>query len=218
MNTSKRVGIQLLLSVVVAYGCGGSVVLAQSGSLEPPSTAVNGRGDPTPTTQTQPSWDQLLPANERFQVLTRIIGGDGGPVAIEDWGVLDKNTGLVWELSPGETDGVLGITLADRLNWTFARLECANHRTGGGQKGWRLPSMQELASLVDADQLNPALPVNHPFNNIQFTSLYWSATTNAALPSDAWVVGFGNGNVGTFTKTNLSFVWCVRGGGPLSEY
>ncbi len=65
-----------------------TMVQAQSGNLEPPGTAVNGSGEPAATTQTQPAWDQDLPANERFKL---VLGGEA---------VLDKETGLVWEQSP----------------------------------------------------------------------------------------------------------------------
>ena len=37
----------------------------------------------------------------------------------------------------------------------------------GGRKGWRLPSIYELANLVDTTQQNPSLPKGHPFTNIQ---------------------------------------------------
>ena len=39
--------------------------------------------------------------------------------------------------------------------------------TVGGTKGWRLPSVAELASLVDPANSNPALPTGHPFSNVQ---------------------------------------------------
>lgn len=47
-------------------------------------------------------------------------------------------------------------------------------------RGRRLPSVVELASLLD----NPALPTGHAFSKVQPTG-YWSATTHAADPSIA---------------------------------
>ena len=49
--------------------------------------------------------------------------------------VLDKETGLVWEKSPATTAGTS----------SSARSTCAN-KAVGGRKGWRLPSMPELAT------------------------------------------------------------------------
>lgn len=40
---------------------------------------------------------------------------------------------------------------------------------------------------------------------------YWSATTNAENPTNAWNVNFNNGNVNNNNKTNTNHAWCVRG-------
>jgi hypothetical protein len=40
---------------------------------------------------------------------------------------------------------------------------------------------------------------------------YWSATTNADNPTNAWNVNFNNGNVNNNNKTNTNHAWCVRG-------
>ena len=77
--------------------------------------------------------------------------------------------------------------------------------------------MHELASLVDPNQSNPALPPGHPFTNVQ-SSGYWSATTSADGPTIAWGVVFGDGGVSTFGKIAPFFVWCVRGGMNADQY
>ena len=117
-------------------------------------------------------------------------------------GVLDKNTGLVWEQSP----------LTTTHTWLLARFQCTS-RTVGDKKGWRLPSVHELASLVDPTNSggNPDLPPGHPFIDVQLTG-YWSASTDAGFPTVAWFVNFGSGDVDTIDKTLFGFVWCVRGG------
>lgn len=43
-------------------------------------------------------------------------------------------------------------------------------------------------------------------------SNYWSSTTNANNPNNAWNVNFNNGNVNNDNKTNNNFVTAVRGG------
>ncbi len=41
---------------------------------------------------------------------------------------------------------------------------------------------------------------------------YWSATTNANNPTNAWNVNFNNGNVNNNKKDNdNNHAWCVRG-------
>ncbi len=139
-----------------------------------------------------PSWDQQLPASTRFIVLS-------------NWNseaVLDRETGLVWERSPSTST----------FTWLSAQNNC-NILTVGNRKGWRLPTIQESASLVEPSGpfIGPTLPSGHPFQNVQ-SSFYWSATTFAGVSSSAWVVSFSNGFVGVDAKSVDYFVWCVRGG------
>jgi hypothetical protein len=140
-----------------------------------------------------PSWDQTLPAATRFIVLTNM----------NNEAVLDRETGLVWEKSPS--------TLPS--NWPDASLHCMDLNSGG-RTGWRLPTIQELMSLVDRSvSPGPTLPSGHPFTNVQSTD-YWSATTNASIAAEAWVVLFSIGRVDDFGKFGgFNFpAWCVRGG------
>ena len=190
--------VKVMVAMAVTWGMLVTGVQAQSGSLEPPSTAVDSAANPAPTTQTQPSWDQALPAAERF---VPVMGGAA---------VLDKETGLVWEQSPQTT----------MHSWSAARIECLA-RTVGNQKGWRLPSVHELASLVDPTNPdgNPDLPSSHPFSNVQ-SATYWTATRvlrRPDPPNEEWVVDFEAGNVGRDDGPDR-LVWCVRGGGPLTKY
>ena len=138
-----------------------------------------------------PSWDQTLPASTRFIVLTNF-----GSAA-----VLDRETGLVWEKSP----------ILSSFIWSSAQFHC-NRLTTGGRLGWRLPTLQELASLVDPSVLpGPTLPSGHPFSNVQ-SSDYWSATSFAGGNAFAWAVRFNDGDVGLVDRGTLHAAWCVRGG------
>jgi hypothetical protein len=138
-----------------------------------------------------PSWDQQLPAATRFIVLANW----------QSAAVLDRETGLVWEKVP-------------RTSTVFSWITASRHCSGldlGGRKGWRLPTLQELASLVDSSQSNPALPSGHPFT-VQ-SSNYWSASTFADDTADAYSVAFENGIVLVNVKSSPNLlVWCVRGG------
>jgi hypothetical protein len=102
--------------------------------------------------------------------------------------------------------------------WNTARFHCTR-RTTGGRKGWRLPSMPELASLIDPSVPlpGPTLPPGHPFTNVQSAS-YWSATTNAEDPTDAWGVIFFVGDVLSGSKASSIHAWCVRGGNNADRY
>jgi hypothetical protein len=43
-------------------------------------------------------------------------------------------------------------------------------------------------------------------------TFYWSATTNAGDPINAWLVTFDTGGMGVGDKPSIANVWCVRGG------
>ena len=135
-----------------------------------------------------PSWDQKITSG-RFVVLT-------------NWNneaVLDRETGLVWEKTP---------TAPDSQFFIDAHLYCFNLNTGG-RKGWRLPSMPELASLVDLTQSSPSLPSGHPFT-VQSQS-YWTSTNIGAVPDAGSFVNFANG-IASISGGAPWHTWCVRGG------
>lgn len=156
-----------------------------------------------------PSWDQQLDVSKRFIVLSN--WGNGGESRFGGDAVLDKETGLVWERSPHPV-----VPAPYNLyNWLQAQAECIDSYVGG-RMGWRLPTIQELASLNDPSvpSPGPALPVGHPFINV-LSEQYWSATINARDTTMAWTVNFQYGGYGatlTSDKSNIHNVWCVRGG------
>jgi hypothetical protein len=123
--------------------------------------------------------------------------------------VLDKETQLVWEKEPDKTE----------VDWYTARGNWCDTDIGG-RRGWRLPSRHELASLADPSIAsgNLALPPGHPFMNVE-TDKYWSATSDANDSMKAWAVAFNDrGDTDPWPKTTKYYAWCVRAGGPLSEY
>src|SRR5262245_30236287 len=148
-----------------------------------------------------PNWDQNLPSASRF---TTVFTG----------AVRDNNTGLVWEQAPDVTP---------RVWQTFsgeAPLGATNHcvnRVVGGTRGWRLPSVAELASVLDGSPgaVAPFVPAS-VFTGVQ-SAVYWTATSAAIDPDNvAWGVNFLLGFVGGAGKIGGVFhVWCVRG--PMSE-
>ena len=161
-----------------------------------------------------PAWDQQIPGATRFVVLSNWIDvahPSGGAA------VLDRETGLVWERSPGDTNNDGLVNNSDALSWIDGRLHCAD-KSVGGRKGWRLPSLTELASLVDPSVPSSALtlPPGHPFMNVQAND-YRSATAVARNPS-VWGVRFDLGIVTADAETNPKFVWCVRGGMNTDQY
>lgn len=113
--------------------------------------------------------------------------------------VRDKQTGLVWEKSP---------TL-DMSDWEVAQRRCSSNHAGGGTD-WRVPTVQELRTLVEPSSSDVKLPPEHPFANVE-PSIYWSSTERREDRSYASFVNFSSGRSATLEKYMPSFVWCVRG-------
>jgi len=153
-----------------------------------------------------PSWDQKLDCTATANCPRFIVLSNWASAA-----VLDRETGLVWEKSPSAT----------RETWLIAQREC-NQKAVGNRLGWRLPTVQELASLIDPSlAVFPPLPSSpiplpngHPFANIQ-KFFYWSANiaiVDPPSPDSAWVVGLDDGRPVSAGKTGTGNFWCVRGG------
>ena len=145
----------------------------------------------SPLSSLADTWEDPVQPGKRFTELK----------PYNDQAVRDNETGLVWEKAP-ETGG---------QDWATAQSHC-NTKAVGNRKGWRLPTIQELASLVDPGVTDPSLPSGHPFF-LDTSFAYWSATSISTDTSRAWGVLFSTGAVVAVNKaTNFHFLWCVRGG------
>ena len=114
---------------------------------------------------------------------------------MNDEAVLDHETGLVWQRTPGN-DVVSGAAAATRCMDT----------TSGGRYGWRLPLIEELATLLDptTDQL----PLGAPFTNVANLDTFMSASRSDLTIARYQVTILG----GPGTTVLPHRFWCVRGG------
>ena len=112
--------------------------------------------------------------------------------------VKDNVTGLIWQKAT-----------ASERNWDSAILYCEN-LTLGGYFDWRLPTVMELSTLVNAGVYSPS--INEDFFSGTLASYYWSSTTDADSTDDAWYVYFDYGGVNASGKSYTSYVRAVRGG------
>jgi hypothetical protein len=154
----------------------------------------------------KPIWDITKalwidhPANHRFAVW-----GSGTHSPADDV-VFDKETGLVWERSP---TGIGKTGLGGAVVYSTTKIV-------GGRKGWRLPTIEELLSLVDPEAMNPTLPAGHPFIGVKLDYYYWSLTRGLPMPSDqnlVWGYNFGNGDTSSIVVAQAAcYTWLVRGG------
>lgn len=146
-----------------------------------------------------PSWSKQL-TTTRFTVLQEFNNA----------AVLDNETGLVWERTPSKT----------ALHWQDAVDYCFR-LVVGNRMGWRLPTIEELASLVDPSSTDVRkLPKGHPF--LGYLDDYkWSSTINPTFTNGggAWHVIFSGPNrINASFQGNKGYPWCVRGGQGFSGY
>lgn len=129
-------------------------------------------------------------------------------------GIHDKDTLYAWSSSGTAPDGpAFTVFLATLNNGTSAD----GTAIGGcfaGHCDWRLPTSAELQTIL----LAPFPCGTNPCIDAVFgptgSSFYWSSTTTAGSATDAWVVYFDTGLVGTFIKSFVAgvYVRAVRGG------
>jgi len=118
--------------------------------------------------------------------------------------ILDKETGLTWQrCSVGQEwkDGAGCTGAVEVMDWRDAMKH--------GRRGWRLPSREELETLVSkacSPSINPdAFPNLDPVN-----LWYWSSSqTDRDL---AWLVQFGGGATFNGYQSSKNAVRLVRGG------
>ena len=112
--------------------------------------------------------------------------------------VLDNNTGLMWQQTISSSTYTWGNAVSDCSSLTYA-----------GYSDWRLPTPQELLTIVDNSRYNPAIDTTY-FQGTP-SEYFWCAPTYVRNTDYAWGVHFGRGYVGSKIKTFNSYVRCVRG-------
>lgn len=171
------------------------VVMAARVGAAPPN-----KGESSGTT-TQ-NWDTVLPADQRFTVLS----------AFNNEAVRDNETGLVWQRSPSDQSTA----------WIWSKVHCFRNTITGQKRGWRVPSIEELTSLLAVSSQDPTLPIGHPFMGVQPGAFYWSSTRRTDGEPEVWAVQFSNSpstgyQVHFANILSAGLTWCVRGGSGSHE-
>lgn len=112
-----------------------------------------------------------------------------------DGTVTDKWTGLMWQKATDRT----------RRDWSDARDYCEDEVSLAGHHDWRMPSIEELRSIVDETRKD--LAIDPVFEAV--SDWYWSSTF---LSGNVWIVGFYNGYVLLDVSGDIHYVRAVRTG------
>ncbi|WCL49701.1 Lcl domain-containing protein [Leptospira sp. GIMC2001] len=124
-----------------------------------------------------------------------------------DGTVTDKATGLIWQKctkgSNSSTD-CTGVTTDDRSNLAGARNYCSSLSLAS--KTWRLPSRQELETLVDYG-LTASPVIDGSVFPETVANPYWSSTNYLQQSTSAWLVSF---SLGDLTASGAALSYYVR--------
>ena len=112
--------------------------------------------------------------------------------------VTDQRTGLMWQRNVVE----------DCFNLEAAKLYAAKLRLGR-YKDWRVPTKEELLSIVDHSRRGPAIDIE-VFPNTP-SCWFWSVSPNARNSNHAWLVHFVDGDSSYNDVSSCYRVRCVRG-------
>lgn len=149
-------------------------------------------------------------------------GEDGDWLAGVDWPnqrfslylsacVIDNLTGLMWSRN--------AFTIAPR-DWETAVSNPRTNFSACGFADWRLPNINELQSLLNAEQINSAswlsaLPLDALggfFFPLSIDPIYWTSTSSAINPkANAWNISMIDGSVIAEPKSKPYLMWPVRG-------
>jgi len=147
------------------------------------------------------------PPLEPFAPVTA-VSPPNSAYSIRDQVVVDNVTGLMWQKTDDNT------TRGWYEAWEYClRLSLwtgISPNPGVTRVDWRLPTGDELMSIVDYGVYDPAVNgTAFPGTN---ASPYWSATTHADDSAEAWGVYFDHGAVygASNLKSNTDYVRCVR--------
>jgi hypothetical protein len=191
--TTRQIGAGAGTDFGWAYNFSDGIVSnARSGATGDKVRCVRGGGDDA--YDTAPGAIAVAPPNQ----YTVIATGE----------VRDNYTGLVWQQDYS----------AATMAWADAAGYCAGLTTGGHT--WRLPSIRELATLVDEAQVAPSIN-RTMFPNTRYGSRsnnwYWASHRAAGNATAAWALnfddgftGFNAGASGAWNYWTAAWVKCVR--------
>lgn len=123
--------------------------------------------------------------------------------------VQDKLSGLIWKrCSEGQSGAACEIGAAGTYRWQEANALAAGSDFGGVQ-GWRLPTLVELATLLEYQCTMPA--INLTIFPATPAVHYWSVTPYAGYANGAWNINFNDGVHDNSSKNYRLYLRLVRG-------
>jgi hypothetical protein len=139
--------------------------------------------------------------------------GESLPLNAKTWScVKDNITGLIWEVkTPENAKLIIPFSVTD----TFTQSQNAQKLCG--LTNWRLPSIQELQSIVDYSVPLPNPTIDMNFFPNSSNEIYWSQSPYTKNKNEMWALYFNDGSIFDQTKTTTSAVRLVSSNTPISD-
>jgi PKD repeat protein len=137
--------------------------------------------------------------------------GNGLPDNAETWSMVsDNNTRLIWAV---KTDDESHNDMDNIYTWQNAQdvfIAGLNAADFGGYSDWRLPTVMELSTIIDAGNYYPAINEQYFIRTVGY-GVYWTATEFINNTADAWAVALSSGDCDNHQKDENLYAYAVRG-------
>jgi hypothetical protein len=124
--------------------------------------------------------------------------------------IVDRLTGLVW-LNYAPT------LIPATMTWrnAFTNINTYNYNYPNSPYIWRLPNVNELESLINAEHSTPSAWLNtQGFTNVS-AGIYWTSTSHANLTGSAWAIDMFDGHTFSLSTGNTITAGVLLVSGPI---
>jgi len=211
--------IALMLFIIMGCGTSSTIEIQKTKPIQPITIKIDSKqiinlikkeNNQKKDLEIQKKLKQLQELEQKRKLIIQNRVNNHFKTKIEKLGSLTKEMvyypakNLVWQ------DNKKVKTIA--LKWKDAHQYCKNLKFQK-YRNWRLPTKDELISIVDKSR-KPS--IKKEFHNIN-TNGYWSASSGKGYKSSAWSIYFANGRIYASSKKSKRYVRCVRDG-ELTHY